>query len=78
MCTADNSNNPSFRLKYQSVPDGSDVSDRTSYPLTEKYTLRMAQVTGRVVYLPPSLCAWYTHHQNDTCVKLFTVAAIKL
>jgi len=78
MCAADISNNPSFGLKHQGVQDGSDVSDGTLYPLTEKYTLRIAQATGRVAYLPPLLCAWYTHYQNDTCVKLFTVAAIKL
>jgi len=29
------SNDPSFRPKHPGVPDGSDGSDRTSYPLTE-------------------------------------------
>jgi hypothetical protein len=43
-----NSNNASFRLKHPGVPDGSDGSDGTSYPLTEKYTLPVAQATGRV------------------------------
>jgi len=33
------SNNSSFRLKHPGVPDGSDGSDGTSYPLTENYTL---------------------------------------
>jgi hypothetical protein len=42
------SNNPSFRLKHLDVPDGSDGSDGTSYPLTENYTLPVAQVTGLV------------------------------
>jgi hypothetical protein len=42
------SNNPGFRLKQPGVPDGSDGSDGTSYPLTENYTLPVAQVTGRV------------------------------
>jgi hypothetical protein len=42
------SNNPSFRLKHPGVPDGSDGSDGTSYPLTENYTLPVAQATGRV------------------------------
>jgi hypothetical protein len=41
------SNNPSFRLKHPDVPDGSDGSDGTSYPLTENYTLPIAQATGR-------------------------------
>ena len=42
------SNNSSFRLKHPGVPDGSDGSDGTSYPLTENYTLPVAQATGRV------------------------------
>jgi len=36
------SNNRSFRLKHLGVPDGSDGSDGTSYPLTENYTLPVA------------------------------------
>ena len=36
------SNNPGFRLKHPGVPDGSDGSDGTSYPLTENYTLPVA------------------------------------
>jgi hypothetical protein len=42
------SNNPSFRLKHPGVPDGYDGSDGTSHPLTENYTLPVAQATGRV------------------------------
>jgi hypothetical protein len=42
------SNNRSFRLKHPGVPDGSDGSDGTSYPLTENYRLPVAQATGRV------------------------------
>ena len=42
------SNNPSFCLKHPGVPDGSDGSDGTSYPLTENYTLPVAQATGRI------------------------------
>jgi hypothetical protein len=72
------SNNPSFRLKHTGVPDGSDGSDGTSNPLTENYTLPVAQATGRVAYSHPWLCARYTHHQNDTCVTLFAGAAVIL
>ena len=46
------SNNPSFRLKHPGVPDGSDGSGGTLYPLTENQTRPIAQVTGRVPYLP--------------------------
>jgi len=42
------SNNSSFRQEHPGVPDGSDGSDGTSYPLTENYTLPVAQATGRV------------------------------
>jgi hypothetical protein len=31
-------NNSSFRLKHPGVPDGSDSSDGTLYPLTENQT----------------------------------------
>ena len=48
----DISNNSSFRLKHPGVPDGSDGSDGTSYPLTENETRAVAQATGRVAYLP--------------------------
>jgi len=46
------SNNPSFRLKHPGVPDGSDGSGGTLYPLTENQTRPVAQATGRVPYLP--------------------------
>jgi hypothetical protein len=65
------SNKPSFRLKHPGVPDGSEGSDGTSDPLTENYTLPIANS-------PPILCAWNTHHQNDTCVTLFAGAAVML
>jgi hypothetical protein len=41
-------NNPGFRLKHPGVPDGSDGSDRTSYPLTENYKLPVAKATDLV------------------------------
>ena len=63
--------NASFLLKHPGVPDGSDGSDGTSYPLTENYMLPIAQATGRLAYLPPLCCARYTHQQNDMCVTLF-------
>ena len=72
------SNNASFRLKHPGVPDGSDGSDGTLYRLTENYTLPVTQATCRVAYLPPLLCASYTHHQNDMCVTLFAGAAVML
>ena len=46
------SNNSGFRLKHPGVPDGSDGSGGTSYPLTENQTRPVAQATGRVAYLP--------------------------
>jgi len=72
------SNNASFRLKHPGVPDSSDGSDGTLYPLTENNTLPVAQATSCVAYLPPLPCTWYTHHQNDTCVTLFAGAAVML
>jgi len=36
------SNSPSFHLKHTGVPDGSDGSDGTSYPLTKNYKLPVA------------------------------------
>jgi len=53
MSWKDISNDPSFRQKHPGVPDGSDGSDGTSYPLTEKYRLHVAQATGRVAHVPP-------------------------
>jgi hypothetical protein len=41
-------NNPSLRLKHPGVPDSSDSSDGTSYPLTDNYTLPVTPATGRV------------------------------
>jgi len=46
------SNNTSFLLKYLGVPDGSDGSGGTSYPLTENQTWPVAQATDRLAYLP--------------------------
>jgi len=43
------SNDPCFHVKHSGVPDG------TLYPLTENYTLPVAQATGRVAYVPPLL-----------------------
>jgi hypothetical protein len=72
------SNNSSFRPKHPGVADGSDGFDRTSYPVTENYTLPDAQAMGRIGYSSPLLCAWYTHHQNHTCVTLFAGATVML
>jgi hypothetical protein len=58
------SNNPGFRLKHPGVPDGSDGSDGTSYPLTENYTLPVAQATGRVA----QDSTW--ERQRQTCERL--------
>jgi hypothetical protein len=71
-------NNPCSRLKHPGVPDGSDASDGTSYPLMENYTLSVGQATCCIAYSPPLLGAWYRHHQNDTCVTLFAGAAVML
>ena len=46
------SNNSSFRLKHPGVPDGSDGSGGTSYPLTENQTRPIAQAMGCIAYLP--------------------------
>jgi hypothetical protein len=46
------SNNSSSHMKHPGVPDGSDVSDGTSYPLTENQTRPVAQATCPVTYLP--------------------------
>jgi len=72
------SNNIGFHLKHQGVPDGSDGTDRTLNALTENHTLPVPQATGRVAYLPPLLCAWYTQHQHNTCVTLFAGAVVML
>ena len=72
------SNSCNFRQKHTGVPDGSDGSDGTSYPLTENYTLPVAQATGRVAYLLLHFVVTFTHHQKDTCVTLFAGAAVLL
>ena len=41
-------NNSSVHQKHPGVPDGSDGSEGTSYPLTENFTLPVAQATGRL------------------------------
>jgi len=46
------SNDLSLRQKHRGVPHNSDGSDGTSYPLTETYTLPVAQVTCRVAHVP--------------------------
>jgi len=48
--------NSGFRQKHPGVPDGSDGSDGTAYPLTESYTLPVTQATGGIAYVPPLLC----------------------
>lgn len=50
------SNNASFRLKLPGVPDGSNGSNGTWYPLTENYMLPIAKETGRVAHIHPVLC----------------------
>jgi len=55
------------------VPDGSDGSDRTSYPLTEHYMLPVAQATGHIVHIPPVLFDDVYTHQKETCVTHFAV-----
>ena len=53
-CNGPISNNSSFSQKHPGVPDSSDRSDGNSYPMTDNYTLPVAQATGRI--------AW--HQQN--------------
>jgi len=72
------SNYSSFRQKHTGVPDGSDGSDGTSYPLTENYTLPVAQATGRIAYLLLYFVVTFTHHQKDMCITLFAGAAVML
>ena len=76
--TKHSSNNSNFREKHPGVPDGSDGSDGTSYPLTENYTLPVTQATGRVAYILLYIVVTFTHHQKDTCVTLFAGAAVIL
>jgi len=72
------SNNSNFPQKHPGVPDGSDGSDRTSYTLTENYTLPVAQATGRVAYVLLCFVVTFTNHQKDTCVTFFAGAAVML
>ena len=59
------SNDPCFHLKHSGVPDG------TLYPLTENYTLPIAQVTGRIAYVPPLLCGvLYASSERHLCYTL--------
>ena len=54
------SNDPSFRQKHPGVPDGSDGSDSTSYPLTENYTLHVPPVLFGDVYAQSERHVCYT------------------
>jgi len=72
------SNNSNFRQKHSGVLDGSVGSDETLYPLTENYTLPVALATGRAAYILLYFVVTFTHHQKDTCVTLFTGAAVML
>ena len=72
------SNNSNFSQKHPGVPDGSNGSDGTSYPLTENYTLPVAEATGRVAYVLPYFVVTFRHDQKDTCVTLFARAAVML
>jgi len=63
--------NSSFRQKHLGVPDGSDGSDGTSYPLMVNYTLPVTQATGRVAYVPPLLCGdVYAPSEGHVCYTL--------
>jgi len=65
------SNNSHFRQKHPGVLDGSDGSDGTSYPLTENYTVPVAQATGRITYVPPLLCRdVYPPSEGHMCYTL--------
>jgi len=65
------SNNSSFRQKHLGVPDGSDGSDRTLYPLKENYTLPVAQAMGRIAYVRPLLCSdLYAPSEGQLCYTL--------
>ena len=71
MCLVSISNNPCFRQKHAGIPDSTDGSDGTSYPLTEIYMLPVAQAPGRVAYLPPLLCGdVYASSEHHVCYTL--------
>ena len=76
------SNNPCFSQEHTGVPDSSDASDRTSYPLKENYTVPIAQGKGRIACLRSVHCVrdvvTYTHHQNDMCGTLFAAAPVMM
>jgi hypothetical protein len=76
------STNFSFGYKDPGVPDDSEGFDGTSCTLTENYSLPVAPATGHIAYIPHVPCArnvvTFTHHQNDTCITLFTWAAVML
>jgi len=67
------SNNSSFRQKHLGVPDSSDNSERTSYPLREDYTLPVALHTYPLYFV-----VTFPHHQKDMCVTLLPGAAVML
>jgi len=78
------SNNPGLRLKHPGVPDGSDGSGRTSYPLMENQTPPVAQAMGRVAYIPcggyytmplilPTRCVVYYAHRSSVRLPLLCV-----
>jgi len=48
---------PSFRQKYPGVLVDSASFDGTSYHRMGKYTLPVTEVTYRIAYIPPLLCA---------------------
>ena len=68
----------SFRQKNAGVTEGSNGSDRILYPLTENYTLHVAQPTSGIAYVLLHFVVTFTHHQKDTCVTLFAGAAVML
>jgi len=65
------SNDPSFRQKHRRVPDGSDGSDGTSYPLRENYTLPVAQAMCHVAHVLPLLFGGiYAPSERHVCYTL--------
>ena len=59
------SNDASFCQKHRGVPDGSDGSDKSSYAVTENYTLPVA-------YVPPLHCSddVYAPSERHVCYTL--------
>ena len=65
------SNDYSLCLKDPCVPDDSDGSDGTSYPVMENYTLPVAQATGRVAFIPHPICGdVYASSERHVCYIL--------